>query len=160
MKGRPVSIKTKLKRGDREKLEAILRKRDTPSIKAKRARALLLLAEGAPPKQVGETVGMSDDAVIKARRRYLSAGLVRAVDGGTAPGASSPYSEKERQQIVAIACSAPPEGRSHWTCTLLAREAVRRGLVDSIGRETVRIILESHELKPWREKNVVHSRTR
>src|ERR1700694_3433848 len=27
-------------------------------------------------------------------------------------------------------------------------------------RETVRILLESHDLKPWREKNVVRGRTR
>jgi hypothetical protein len=29
---------------------------------------------------------------------------------------------------------------------------VKRKLVPRVGRETVRILLESHELKPWREK--------
>jgi hypothetical protein len=24
-----------------------------------------------------------------------------------------------------------------------------------VGRETIRVLLESHDLKPWREKNVV-----
>jgi hypothetical protein len=28
-------------------------------------------------------------------------------------------------------------------------------LVPRAGRETIRILLQSHELKPWREKNVV-----
>jgi hypothetical protein len=27
-----------------------------------------------------------------------------------------------------------------------------------VGRETIRVLLQSHELKPWREKNVVHRR--
>ena len=35
------------------------------------------------------------------------------------------------------------------------REAVKRKLTPQVGRETIRILLESHELKPWREKNVV-----
>ena len=46
------------------------------------------------------------------------------------------------------------------TVRLLAEEAVKRKLVPRVGRETVRILLESHDLKPWREKNVVRGRTR
>jgi hypothetical protein len=37
----------------------------------------------------------------------------------------------------------------------LAEEAVQRRLVPRVSRETVRILLENHDLKPWREKNVV-----
>jgi hypothetical protein len=38
---------------------------------------------------------------------------------------------------------------------LLAKEVARQGIVTSVGKETVRRLLKSHELKPWREKNVV-----
>jgi hypothetical protein len=38
---------------------------------------------------------------------------------------------------------------------LIATEAVKRKLAPQVGRETIRILLQSHELKPWREKNVV-----
>jgi hypothetical protein len=41
---------------------------------------------------------------------------------------------------------------------LIAEEAIKRKLVPKVGRETIRILLQSHELKPWRGKNVVHSR--
>jgi len=41
-----------------------------------------------------------------------------------------------------------------------AEEAVKRRLVPRVGRETVRILLLDHDLKPWREKNVVRARTR
>lgn len=160
MKGRPVTIETKLKRGDRKKLEELLRQKKVPHSKAKRARALLLLSEGKSPKEIGVIVGTSRDSVLRTRRRYLESGFERALNGEIRPGSESPFSERQRQQIVAIACSAPPEGASHWNCRLLAEEAVSRGIVDSIGRESIRIILESHELKPWREKNVVRSQTR
>lgn len=160
MKGRPVTITTKLKRGDRGRLEDILSRRGEPHVRAQRARTLLLLSEGRPPKETGEIVGTSRDTVLRVRKRYLESGLERALDGEVRVGSESPYSETQRQQIVAIACSAPPEGVSHWNCQLLAEEAISRGVVESIGRESIRIILESHELKPWREKNVVRSKTR
>ena len=54
----------------------------------------------------------------------------------------------------------PPRGRARWTVRLVAQEAVKRRLVPSVGRETIRILLLSHDLKPWREKNVVRSGAR
>jgi hypothetical protein len=50
------------------------------------------------------------------------------------------------------------EGRARWTVRLVTQEAVKRKLVPRVGRETIRILLESHDLKPWREKNVVRRR--
>ena len=46
------------------------------------------------------------------------------------------------------------KGRARWTVRLVAEEAVKRKLVPRVGRETIRILLLSHDLKPWREKNV------
>jgi putative transposase len=37
----------------------------------------------------------------------------------------------------------------------VAEEAVKRKLVPEVGRETIRILLLHHDLKPWRGKNVV-----
>jgi len=68
--------------------------------------------------------------------------------------------EKEEARIIAMVCAAPPEGRARWTVRLVAEEAVARKLVPRVGRETIRVLLKSHDLKPWREKNVVRSQTR
>lgn len=38
---------------------------------------------------------------------------------------------------------------------LIAQEAVKRRVVPRVGRETIRMLLQSHDLKPWRENNVV-----
>ncbi len=53
-----------------------------------------------------------------------------------------------------MVCSDPPAGRARWTVRLVAEEAVKRKLAPLVGRETIRILLLSHDLKPWREKNV------
>jgi hypothetical protein len=66
---------------------------------------------------------------------------------------------RQSQRIIAMVCGPPPEGRARWTVRLIAEEAVKRKLTPAVGRETIRILLESHDLKPWREKNVVHRRT-
>jgi transposase len=55
--------------------------------------------------------------------------------------------------LVKIACERPDNyGRSlsHWDCAELSRELIRSGIVSSISAETVRRILQSHHLKPWR----------
>src|SRR5215831_10001019 len=51
-----------------------------------------------------------------------------------------------------MVCSSPPEGRARWTVRLVAEEAVKRKLVPRVGRETIRMLLLSHDLKPWRKK--------
>lgn len=55
--------------------------------------------------------------------------------------------------MVKIACERPdPCGRSlsQWDCIQIANELMRRGIVQYIGRETVRLILADNRLKPWR----------
>ena len=54
---------------------------------------------------------------------------------------------QQRQRIVALVCGPPPEGRARWTVRLLAEEAVRRKLVPRVGRETIRVLLEGHDLE-------------
>jgi hypothetical protein len=38
---------------------------------------------------------------------------------------------------------------------LIVEEAIRKRIVAKVGPETIRRMLTRHELKPWREKNVV-----
>ena len=44
--------------------------------------------------------------------------------------------------LVALACSEPPDGRTHWTLKLLADRLVALELVDSVSPETVRKTLK------------------
>ena len=69
-------------------------------------------------------------------------------------------SERQSAKIVAMVCGPPPSGRARWTLELIVEYAVKRKIISSVGRETVRVLLRDHELKPWREKNVVRARTR
>src|SRR5260370_27374058 len=87
-------------------------------------------------------------------------GLERALYEKQWPGAAEVLEDSQKQRIIAMVCSEPPEGRARWTVRLVVEEAVKRKLGPRVGRETIRILLLHHDLKPWRETNVVRGRPR
>ena len=104
---------------------------------------------------MARNLGLTAKAVRAIGWRYQQEGLERALYEKPRPGAAPLLEAGERQRVVAMVCSEPPEGCARWTVRLIAQEAVKRKLVPKVGRETIRVLLQSHDLKPWREKNVV-----
>jgi len=45
-------------------------------------------------------------------------------------------------RLIALACSAPPDGRAAWTLKLLAGRLVELEVVESVSYETVRQVLK------------------
>ena len=120
-----------------------------------RAVALLQLAKGVSAPRIAGMVPLTPQAIRKIGHRYREGGLKRALYEKQRPGAETLLEDSEKQRIIAMVCSDPPEGFARWTVRLVAEEAVKRRLVPRVGRETIRVLLLSHDLKPWREKNVV-----
>jgi len=125
-----------------------------------RAVALQRLGEGMGAPQIAAVLPLSRQSVRNIARRYQQGGLERALYDKQRPGAQNLLDDKQRQRIIAMVCSDPPPGRARWTVRLATAEAVKRRLVPRAGRETIRVLLESHDLKPWREKNVVRGGSR
>jgi hypothetical protein len=100
-------------------------------------------------------VPLTPQAIRKVAHRYQESGLERALYEKERPGAATLLEDSQKQRIIAMVCSDPPEGRAGWTVRLVVEEAIKRKLVPKVGRETIRILLLHHDLKPWREKNVV-----
>lgn len=121
-----------------------------------RAHVLLQLNKGWTRERVAEATGASVPTVGRVKRRFLAEGLDAALYDRPRSGRRPKLSEFEKKKIIALACTEPPEGHSRWTIRLLAEHAPVE--VD-ISREIVRLVLQEDGLKPWREKNVVRSRT-
>ncbi len=154
MARRPIRIS--VSRKDRETLDGLLSSGVQPVRVVLRALALLHLADGSTAPDVARSVKkLTAKAVRSIAHRYQDGGLDRALYEKPRPGAVPLLSASEKQRIVAMVCSDPPGGQARWTVRLIAEEAVKRKLVPRAGRETIRILLQSHDLKPWREKNVV-----
>jgi transposase len=113
-----------------------------------RAVALLQLTEGVSAPRVSRTVPLTAQAIRKIAHRYREGGLERALYERRRPGPAEILEDSQKQRIIALVCSQPPEGRARWTVRLVAEQAVKRKLVPRVGRETIRILLESHDLKP------------
>ena len=124
-----------------------------------RALALRQLAAGTSAPQISRFISLTPQAIRTIGRRYQRGGLEAALFEKQRPGAAAVLDESQKQRIIAMVCSDAPEGRARWTVRLVAQEAVKRKLVPRVGRETIRILLLDHDLKPWRGKNVVRGRT-
>ena len=144
----------------RKRARKLQRLQDVDALTARRSRILELLDAGQRQIDVSDATGAGIATVGRVRRRFLTEGFNAAITARKAPGAARLLSVDEESRIVALACSDPPKGRAKWTTQLLARFARKRGLVPRVGRETVRLVLKHHGIKPWREKNVVHSSSR
>src|ERR1019366_7972120 len=94
-----------------------------------RALALLQLDAGISAPKVSRTVLFAAQAIRTIAKRYQQGGLERAL-----------FERKRTGHAELLQASDK-------------RKRVRGG-----GRETIRILLKSHDLKPWREKNVVRGR--
>lgn len=153
-------LSVRLSKRNREELRQLLRRGLQPVRTTLRALALLQLDAGQTASEVGTNLQLTDKAVREIGRRYEDGGIERALYDKQRPGAAPLLETSQQQRIIAMVCSDPPPGRARWTVRLIAEEAVKRKLLPRVGRETIRVLLQSHDFKPWREKNVVCGRAR
>ncbi len=153
----PAPLQIQLSSEDHEQLQTLLSGGVQPVRSILRALSLIQMVQGVSAPQIARFVPLSSQAIRKIGHRFEEGGLSRALYDKQRPGAVALLDDGQKQRIIAMVCSNPPAGRSRWTVRLIAEEAVKRRLVPRVGREAIRILLLHHDLKPWREKNVVRS---
>ena len=86
---------------------------------------------------------MSVATIERVRQRFVEEGLDAALNPRPPRRA---YPRKldgaAEARLVALACSAPPEGRARWTLQMLADRLVALGCVETVSYETVRVVLK------------------
>jgi transposase len=152
-------VHVQLGKKDCGQLAAMLSKGRESARVLRRASILRQLDRGRTATQVAASVGVAAKTVRAVARRYEEEGLESALFEKSRPGKQRALDVGQSQRIIAMVCGPPPQGMARWSVRLIATEAVKRKLAPQVGRETIRILLQSHELKPWREKNVVHRGT-
>jgi putative transposase len=153
-------LHVRLPKRHRDQLHNILSGGIQPVRVVLRALALSQLHQGKATSEVADRVRLTAKAVREIAHRYQDSGLDCALYDRQRPGAVPLLDHSQRQRIIAMVCANPPPGYARWTVRLVAEEAVKRKLVPRAGRETIRILLQDHDLQPWREKNVGYRRTR
>ena len=86
----------------------------------RRAQVLLKADEGLSNEEISEHTGVSERTIRELRRRYACEGLERALHDAPRSGKPPKFTARQQKQVIALACTDPPEGRARWTLTLLA----------------------------------------
>jgi transposase len=157
MSRRPIEVK--VSEQDQREVRQLLRAGMQQVRVVLRALALEQLSLGLSAPAVARIVHLTPQAVRRIGHRYRRGGLPSALYERPGRGAEPLLDTSEKQRIIAMVCSQPPPGYARWTVRLVAEQAIKKKLVPRVGRETVRVLLLSHDLKPWREKNVVRRGT-
>jgi transposase len=107
----------------------------------RRARVILLSAAGSSGVEIADRLDLSREAVSRIRRRFVDAGVDGLFDRPKPGRRDHAVPSETIEQIVQLALSPPPAGRSRWTTRLLA---------EAVGRTSgcVSDVLRAQGLKP------------
>ena len=130
-----------LRRGDRRKLEQWVKSSTVPAGRARRARIVLLSADGLAKQEIAGRVGVTRPIVDKWRARYAERGLAGLYDEDR-PGRPATV---DQSKIITETLTPPPKrlGVTHWSSRLLAG---RLGLHHA----TVAAAWKHYGVKPWK----------
>src|SRR5215207_5526184 len=134
---------------ERVELQRRVRAHTSPQRAAKRARIVLLAADGLPNRQIAPIVGMNEHTVAQWRRRFEAERLAGLQDRQR-PGRPLVYDHDQRLRIVATVTQQPPDPASHWSHSQLAKALADMGISASqIGRILADLDIKPHRVRSW-----------
>jgi len=139
---RKILHQVRLKEEERKELYQYLHKGISSARSLNRARILVMADEGYSDARISESLKVSKSTVARIRKRYCQEGLQSVLEEKPRSGAPPKLDGRAKAEIVTIACSKPPEGRSRWTLRLLADKVVELNVADTISHTTVYRILK------------------
>ncbi len=137
-----MTLEVRLKEDERDFLEEFVRKGTKKARTIARANILLLADEGFSTKSISEVTRVHRQSVWRTKKRYLEEGLESALEDKPRPGQPRKYTERHEAEIIAMACSSPPQGRRRWTIRLLMEETRKKAGFETINRESIRLVLK------------------
>src|SRR3954467_13269000 len=161
----PKKYRVTLTAEEREELDRLL-SRGKADVRCLKHAQMLLKADEAEGGPGWSDAGIADafDAgrptLERLRQRFVEEGLqaaLRPYRTGTRL-----YERKldgaQEARLIALACSAPPDGQARWTLRLLAQHMVELAYVDTLSYETVRQTLKKERPSSAPQAHVVHPR--
>ena len=147
----PEAREVRLRPKVRKVLEARCRAPSTPQGDVKRARIVLLAAEGRSTRSIAKEVGVQPRIVSKWRYRFADHGLA-GLENRPHRGKKPIYGVATNKRILALLDKPPPQGYARWTGPLLAQA------LEDVDVQYVWRFLREHKIdlaarKSWCESN-------
>jgi putative transposase len=128
----------------KRELNALVRAHSTPQKLAERAKIILPAASGLGIEETAGKLGIWRKTASTWRRRWrdaeATAGVAARLSDAPRSGAPATFTPEVICRIVAMSCENPETldvPTSHWSQSELARQAVRRGIVERISHGSV-----------------------
>ena len=122
----------------REELQHLIRVGKSPARVTARARIVLKSDDGWSAPQVAGALDVALGTVYRIKQRFTEEGLDGALWDRRQAHRHRKLDDRGEAHLIALACSEPPKGHSHWTLRLLAGKVVELGLASSMSHEGVR----------------------
>ena len=137
-----------LSAAEREELLALIRKGKASARTLAHARVLLQVDEsehgpGGTDQEVARALDLSRRTIERVRERFVEQGFAAALrPQPTTRRYERAFDGAQEARLIALACSAAPEGKKRWTLRLLAEQAVELKIIEAVSYETVRQLLK------------------
>lgn len=141
---------------EKKELKDIVKKGKSSAALIRRANVILMSdsseGEKKTEEEIASSLNISRQTVHNIKVKYLS----KAKETETTkkierkkretPPVEPKFDGEAEAKIIALACSAPPEGRTKWTLRLLSERSVQMEIVDQISHTQVGRILKKTNL--------------
>jgi putative transposase len=141
----PRAVSIELSEETRAVLEAMTRSRSLPHTLLRRARVVLLAAEGKPNGEIGRAVGLSRGMVGMWRQRFARQGLAGLYDE-LKPGGPRSIDDERIAGLIRKTLKSTPKGKTHWSCRTIAQET-------GLSKSTVQRVWRAFGVQPHRQKH-------
>jgi transposase len=142
-----------LSAAERQRLLTLISAGQASARRLRRARTLLLAAEGQSDTTIAAALHTGRATVERTRQRFCQEDLEAALGERPRPGGRPKLDAKQQAHLIALTCSPAPEGRERWTLRLLADRMVELEHVEALSHETVRRTLKKPRSSPGRRSS-------
>ena len=152
MAGKEIAVKkyvVRLSEDERNQLNEMIRKGKSSAQRLTKARILLKAdvseaGEGWSDSRIMEALGTSATTVYRTRQQLVEEGFEAVLRRKQClrPPVTPIFDGEKEAQLIALACSQPPEGRARWTLRLLEDKVVELNIVDRASDSTICRVLK------------------
>jgi putative transposase len=143
-RGRPIQS-IDLAQEVKEELHSIARSRSLPHGLVRRAKIIIMAAEGFNNKTVAQKIGLSAAVVGMWRKRFIQQGLTGLYDEPK-PGGPRSVSDEQVAHLIRKTLHKKPKNGTHWTCRSIAKET-------KLSKSTVHRAWNAFGIQPHRQKH-------
>lgn len=134
-----------LSQENRDYLLSLVRSRSLPQALARRAKIVLLAADGQSNQEIAQEVGLCRASVGLWRNRYVKQGLMGLYDE-LRPGGPRSIGDEKIQLLINKTLKSKPKGSTHWTVRSVAKET-------KLSKSTVQRVWSAFGIRPHRQKH-------